>query len=118
MLPHTVHGSNAMLLSAGGSQGKRELALVGKTSQRGFVDITTLSPSGSGRAKRRQIHTNPGQGVGTDEHRKQPYDGGLRPDVLRASVDSWRKATEMETTLADQFKIHFMERPRHCSKAS
>jgi hypothetical protein len=34
------------------------------------------------------------------------------PDVLPASVDSWRKATEMEITLADQFKIHFMERLR------
>jgi hypothetical protein len=34
------------------------------------------------------------------------------PDVLRASMDLWRKATDMEIPLADQFKIHLMERRR------
>jgi hypothetical protein len=63
MLPHTMYGSNAMLLSAAESQGKRELTLVGKTSQRGFVDTTTLSPSGSGqREKTPDSHdTGPGR---------------------------------------------------------
>ncbi|CAB3737989.1 PX domain-containing protein [Paraburkholderia rhynchosiae] len=36
----------------------------------------------------------------------------FNPDVLRASMDLWRKATDMEIPLADQFKIHFMERRR------